>query len=681
MHDAVLFLRSFTIVLAVAAVTTIVFHRLRWPVVLGYILAGLLVGPHVPFPMVADEGVVKILSELGVILLMFVLGLEFSIGKLVKNAPTAGVTAVLQCALMTWLGFLVGRAFGWTPLESIFTGAIVAISSTTIIAKVFDERKVGGRLRELVVGILLIEDLIGIVLMAALTAIATGAGVSTGAIAGTVGRLALFLAALTGIGFFVVPKVIRVVLRAGRKETVVVTSIALCFGTAYVAHLAGYSVALGAFLAGSLVAESGKAPEVEHLVEPIRDLFAAVFFVSVGLMIDPALIVEHWRAVVVLSLVVIVGKFVSVTIGSFVTGAGARTSIQAGMAVTQIGEFSFIIASLGLALGAIGAHIYPVAVAVSAVTTLTTPLLIGTSDGLAAFVDRKLPHAFQTYSALYAGWLERLRTSQYKRRSVGAWRVVAWLALDAVLLIALILGITLGADRMIDWLGGRLPLGGTGLIAVAATLAVLLAAPLVIGIGRLTGRLGRVLAATALPVARKGVDFDQAPRRSLELTIQVLVLILVSLVTLAVTQPFLPRWAGAALFLSLLVGLGLALWRSAADLDSHVRAGSEAVVDALKSYATHEPTTEFQAITRVQDLMPGLGATAAIHLTPTCQGVGKSLAELDLRGKTGATVLAIRRAGTAIPNPGPDERLMDGDILAVTGTVDALVAARAALVG
>ncbi|HVX89435.1 MAG TPA: cation:proton antiporter, partial [Gemmatimonadales bacterium] len=152
MHHAAIFIRSLTIVLGVAAVTTIVFQRLRWPVVLGYILAGLLVGPHVPFPMVADQEVVQILSELGVILLMFVLGLEFSLTKLVRGAPTAGVTALLQCAVMTWLGFLLARAFGWTPLESIFTGAIVAISSTTIIAKVFDERQIGGRLRELVVG-------------------------------------------------------------------------------------------------------------------------------------------------------------------------------------------------------------------------------------------------------------------------------------------------------------------------------------------------------------------------------------------------------------------------------------------------------------------------------------------------------------------------------------------------
>ena len=513
MDQAALFLRSFTIVLGVAAVVTILFQRLRWPVVLGYILAGLLVGPHVPFSLVADPQVVQILSELGVILLMFVLGLEFSLSKLVRVAPTAGVTALLQCGVMTWVGFLVGRMLGWTPLESIFTGAIVAISSTTIIAKVFDERGIGGKLRELVLGILLIEDLIGVVMMAALTAIATGAGLTAGALAGTVGRLALFLAILVGVGFLIVPRLIRLVLKQGRNETIVVTSIALCFGTAYLANAAGYSVALGAFLAGSLVAESGRSAEIEHLVEPVRDLFAAVFFVSVGLTFDPVLVVQHWGAVVVLSLVVITGQMLSVTVGSFLTGAGARTSIQAGMAMTQIGEFSFIIAGLGLALGATREFLYPVTVAVSAVTTLTTPFLIASSDKVAALVDRKLPHAFQTYGALYGAWLEKLSTGRYRRRSVGGWRVARLLLLDTIALTALVIGVSLGAERVVmlmtDALGVGIPVAGT----LATILVAALAVPLIIGIGRLAGRLGRLLAITALPQGptRRGLRPRPAP--------------------------------------------------------------------------------------------------------------------------------------------------------------------------
>src|ERR1041385_1815529 len=456
MSDAALFLKSLTVVLGVAALVTILFQRLRWPVVLGYILAGLIVGPHLPIPLIADPVVVQTLSELGVILLMFVLGLEFSLSKMIRVAPTAGVTALFQGAVMTWLGFLRGRAFGWTTLECIFAGAAISISSTTIIAKVFDERGVGGRLRELVVGILLIEDLVAVVMMAALTAIATGVGLTAGAVGGTLGRLAFFLALLVGLGLFIVPRLVRLVLRQARAETIVVTSIALCFGMASLAHAAGYSVALGAFLAGSLVAESGQGQQIERHVLPIRDLFAAIFFVSVGLMIDPAQLAAHWGAIAVFTGIVVVGNLIGVTLGAFVTGAGSRTAIQAGMSLGQIGEFSFIIAGLGLSLGATRSFLYSVVVAVSALTTLTTPFLISASDGVASWVDRKLPHALQTYAALYGPWPEELRNSDFKRRSVGAWRVVRLLTLDTLALVALILGVTFGADPVLGGLKGAL---------------------------------------------------------------------------------------------------------------------------------------------------------------------------------------------------------------------------------
>jgi K+:H+ antiporter len=293
MHETHRFLEALALVLGTAAVTTVLFQRLRQPVVLGCLLAGVLVGPHVAFPLFADPETIHTLSELGVILLMFALGLEFRLGKLVGLAPTAGVTALLQCSIMFWLGFVIGRAFGWTPLESATCGALLAISSTTIIAKAFDERKIGGRLRELVVGILIVEDLIAVLLMAGLTAVATGSGLSTGALALTTGRLLAFPIGIVAIGLLAVPRAMRAILGLDRAETTLVASIGICFGIAFLAQLAGYSVALGAFLAGSLVAESGSAHVIEKLVQPVKDLFAAVFFVSVGMLIDPALAAER----------------------------------------------------------------------------------------------------------------------------------------------------------------------------------------------------------------------------------------------------------------------------------------------------------------------------------------------------------------------------------------------------
>ncbi|HEX9610999.1 MAG TPA: cation:proton antiporter [Gemmatimonadales bacterium] len=682
MPDVHEFLKSLTVVLAVAAVTTVVFQRLRQPVVLGYIIAGLIVGPHVPIPLIADRAVVQILSELGVILLMFSLGLEFSLAKLVRVGPTAGVTAVIQAGFMAWLGFLTGRLFGWTVLESVFTGAMIAISSTTIIAKVFDEQGIGGRLRELVVGILLFEDLIAVVFMAALTAVATGAGLSAGAIAVTVGQLALFLLALLAVGMLVVPRFIRLVVRIGRAETTLVASVGICFALAFVAQEFGYSVALGAFLAGSLVAESGRAEDVEHLVRPVRDMFAAIFFVSVGLLIDPALVARHWRAVVVLTGVVIGGNIVGVGFGAFLTGSGVRTAIQAGMSLAQIGEFSFIIAGLGLALGATGEFLYPVAVAVSAVTTLTTPWLIRVAEPVAELVDRKLPRPLQTFAALYGAWLERLRAASAARRVAGIGRLVQLLILDAAVLSALIVTVALQLDTAAGALVSAVGIGTTAARVLVVVAACAASVPLILGIGRLSRRLGTTLAELALPHMVGKADLDAAPRRALVLTLQLGVASVTGILVVAITQPFLPSYAGPLVLAALLAGFGVAIWRSATDLQSHVRAGAQAVVAALTAYARAgggggAPAP--QLLADVNRLLPGLGTPVAITVGERSPCVGQSLADLNLRGRTGATVLAISRNCESIAVPGAGERLQAGDVVALTGTQDAIAAAKTEL--
>lgn len=678
MHDMQEFLRSLTVVLAVAALTTVVFQRLRQPVVLGYIIAGLIVGPHVPIPIVADPGIIQTLSELGVILLMFSLGLEFHLAKLVRVGPAAGFTAVIETSLMAWLGFLAGRAFGWTVLESVFAGAIVAISSTTIIAKAFDEQGIRGRLREMVVGILLIEDLIAIVVMAVLTAVATGARVSAGGVAGTVGRLVMFLVGLLVVGILVVPRFIRYVTRMGRVETTLVASIGICFATAYIAQRFGYSVALGAFIAGSLVAESGKGDEIEHLVRPVRDVFAAIFFVSVGMLIDPALVAQHWVAVLVLSAVVIVGKITGVSVGAFLAGSGTRTAVQAGMSLAQIGEFSFIIAGLGLSLGVNRGFLYPVAIAVSALTALSTPWLIRASTPSAAFIDRRLPRPLQTFAALYGSWLERLRAQSTTRAGVrGARRFVGLLTLDSAVLSGLIVAISLEFGTIAAAVARTLhiaPAIARGII-VAATAAAAL--PLVIGIGRLSRGLGRSLAETALPKAVGKADLDAAPRRALGVTLQLGIALIAGMVVVAITQVFLPSYSGPLVLFLVLAGFGVAIWRSVRDLEGHVRAGAQAVVAALGRYArAGSPAPGIEALADVNRLLPGLGEPVAVRLDSTSGAVGQSLADLNLRGRSGATVLAISRNGEDIVVPAADERLQAGDVLALAGSHEAIETAK-----
>jgi CPA2 family monovalent cation:H+ antiporter-2 len=679
-------LKSLAVVLGVAAVTGVVSRRLHQPVVLGYLVAGLVIGPHVPIPFVADPAAVHTMSELGVVLLMFSLGLEFSLRKLFRVGPSVAVTAIVQCSLLLWLGFATGRIFGWTLRESLFTGAIIAISSTTIIAKAFEEQGITGKLRELVVGVLIVEDLIAILLMATLTAIATGAGLSPVSLARTTARLGVFLVALVVVGLLVVPRAIRRITATGRPEGTIVASMGLCFGTALLARTLGYSVALGAFIAGSLIAESGEERTIEQLVQPVRDVFAAVFFVSVGMMIDPALIVRHWLPIAAITCVVVVGKIVSVSLGAFLTGNGTRTSIQTGMSLAQIGEFSFIIAGLGLSLKATGEFLYPVAVSVSAITTLLTPWLIRASGPFATWVDRRLPQRLQTFVVLYGSWLERLRgTGAKSAQALRLRRLVRLLLLDAGVIAAIVVTTALGASTLRDYLVGEGLLTDAGARGLVIAVAGGLAAPFCIGLARVGRKLAVTIAQLALPSVvdergeSVGLDLAAAPRQALVVTLQLGLMLLVGIPLVAITQPFLPGFHGAELLLAILLVLVIASWRTAKNLQGHVRAGAQVVVEAIARQSHLAPSGPVDVPPALGAILQGLGQPEVIALAPGCAADGKTLGELNLRGSTGATVLAISRGESAILIPPASESLFAGDIVAVAGTHDAVAAARTLL--
>jgi len=676
--DAYVFLEALTVVLCTAGATTLLFKRLRQPVVLGYIVAGLIVGPHVPIPIVASRDVVFTLSEAGVILVMFSLGLEFSLKKLSDVGPTAGLTAVIESSIMAWLGFLAGRALGWEAQECLFLGAIVAISSTTIIAKAFGEQGIRGKLRELVVGILIVEDLIAILLMALLTAIASDSGLSAGTLLRSGARLSAFLVGLIAVGLISIPRLVRMAVRTGSAETTLVASVGICFAGALLAHAFGYSVALGAFVAGSMVAESGESRTVERLVQPVRDLFAAIFFVSVGMLIDPRMIAEHWRAVAVLTPLVILGKVLGVSVGAFLAGNGTRTSIQAGMSLAQIGEFSFIIAGLGIALRATGVHLYSIAVAVSAITTLTTPWLIRLADPVASYVDRKLPRSLQTYAALYGSWIEQARASaRVKTTRTAVRRLALFLLLDGVLLGGVIIGAALSAEKLAEFAASRLALEPAPARALVIAAAVVVAAPFAVGIWRIARRLGVLLAEAALPAARAGAtDLAAAPRRALVVTLQLAAILLAGLPILALTQPLVPGWPIPAALAALLVVLGFFLARRAADLQGHVRAGSQVLAEALLAHSRKGAAQRADhVLDDVRALLPGLGEPIAVRIENDSVAVGKTLSDLRLRGRTGASVLAIARSAGGTVAPTAEVVLQAGDILALAGTQEAVRAA------
>jgi monovalent cation:H+ antiporter-2, CPA2 family len=680
--DAHTFLQNLALVFCVAAVTTVVFHRLRQPVVFGYLLAGMIVGPHVPIPFAADESTVRTLSELGVILLMFSLGLEFSLRRVARIAATSGLAAFAETSVMLALGFTAGQLMGWSVIESVFTGAIVAISSTTIIAKAFAEHGVAGRVRSVVFGILIVEDLIAILLVATLTAVAAG-GLSAGALATTSLRLSIFLVGLIGVGLALVPRMMRAVVRAGRPEMTLVAAVGICFAASLLALTFGYSVALGAFIAGSLVAESGDAKVIQPLVQPVRDLFVAIFFVSVGMMIDPGVLAHHAGAVAILVLVVLVGKVVAVSAGAFLTGSALKPSVQAGVSLAQIGEFSFIIAGVGVTTGAIRPFLYPVAIAVSAVTTLTTPWLIRAAGPVALWVDRKLPKPVQTFVTLYASWIARLRESKpVQGARTRTHRMVRLIVVDALLIAAIVIAAAVEMERLTMLIRGLAGVSDTVARFIVAAAGAILAVPLVAGLVRVAHQLAFALAVRAIPEAVGGrVDFARAPRATFVTTLHIGILLAAGAPLLVVTQFVFGGTPSVALLGALAGIVTVAFWRSARDLQGHARAGAEAIVAALASQMAAHATSEelSRTMEHMSMVLPGLGEPVPIRLEASSPAVGHTLAELNLRGLTGATVLSISHAeGTEGPTvvPTGKERLHAGDIIAVAGPHEAIASAR-----
>ena len=680
MHGTGSFLYTLAVVCCVAAVTTVLCQRIRLPVVFGYLLAGMIVGPHMPVSLVADPATVSSLAEIGVVLLMFSIGLEFSLRRMLRLAPVSGLVALLETTAMFGLGVAVAQLLGWTPLERIFTGAVVAISSTTIIARAFREHPVEHAVRETVFGILVFEDLIAILMLAALSALGRGEALSAREIGGTVLQLATFLAALIGAGLLVVPRLMRAVVRLRRDETTLVTTVGLAFAAALLAVAFGYSVALGAFLMGALVAESGTQHAVEKLLAPLRDFFAAVFFVAVGMSIEPGLVAQHWGAVLALAVVVMAGKVLTVSVAAFLSGRGVNTSVRAAMSLAQIGEFSFIIAGVGAASGAVGAQLLPVAVAASALTTLATSPLIAVSAAAAARVDRTLPAPLQTFVALYGTWYDAMRRGSAPQYRSRVRHLAGLIALDVAVLLGIVIAAAVEMPRGValahSWIGAG-PDAARLLVLALATLA---AAPLVLGLFRSAGLLGASLAERALPLPARGADFGFAPRRALTVALQGALLLLALVPVVSVAQPFLPPLRGAAALLALLLVLGALLWRSAAHLQGHAEAGAQLLVSALRhQMSAIETHAEALPIEHAAELLPGMGAPVAVAIAAEHAAAGQTLRALNLRARTGAAVLAITRGEERILIPRGSDTLRAGDVLALAGTRGSVAAAVAQL--
>lgn len=392
------------LILAAAGVTTLLFKRLHQPMVLGYILAGLLVGPQINLlPTISDVESIKIWGDIGVIFLLFSLGLEFSFKKLLKLGGSAAITGLIEVTAMLLTGYIVGQLMGWSLMDSLFLGGIIAISSTTIILKAFDELELKRRkFAGLVMGVLIVEDLVAVLLLVLLSTMAISNQFAGQEMLWSVYKLVIFLAIWFISGIYLLPTFFRKTAKLMNDESLLLASLSFCFVMVVLASSAGFSAALGAFVMGSILAETPVGEKIEHLIQPLKNLFGAVFFVSVGMLIDPAMILKYAIPVLILTLVVVVGKSVYVTLGALASGQPLKQSVQSGMSMAQIGEFSFIIADLGQGLGVTSSFLYPIAVGVSVITTFSTPLTMKLSEPVHLWLERKLPerwlHVINRYS-------------------------------------------------------------------------------------------------------------------------------------------------------------------------------------------------------------------------------------------------------------------------------------------
>lgn len=387
------FISDLALILISAGLVTLVFKRLKQPLVLGYIVAGFLAGPHMPYtPSVCDMSSIRTWADIGVIFLMFTLGLEFSFKKIVKMGvgPVIAACSVMFC--MMSVGSAVGHFFNWGTMNSLFLGGMLAMSSTTIIYKAFDDlglrqQKFSGE----VLSVLILEDILGILLMVVLSAVAVSRRFEGMELVGSLFKLGFFLVLWFVVGLYLIPIFLRKAHKWLNRETLLVVSIGLCFLLVVMANKAGYSSAFGAFMMGSILAETVEAERIERVVSPVKDLFGAIFFVSVGMLVDPAVLAQYWLPILVICLAIMVGQAIFGTSSFLISGQPLRTAIQGGFSLAQIGEFAFIIASLGISLHVTDDFLYPVVVAVSIITTFFTPYMIRAARPVCDMVERIVP--------------------------------------------------------------------------------------------------------------------------------------------------------------------------------------------------------------------------------------------------------------------------------------------------
>ena len=628
------------LILVTAAIAVLIFRILKQPLVLGYLVAGFLAGSEFDFfPTVKDMNSVKVWAEIGVIFLLFSLGLEFSFKKLMKVGGTASITALTQIITMVALGYFVGQMMDWGKMNSLFLGVILSISSTTIILKTFDElgvktQKFAGN----VIGALIVQDILAILMMVLLSTVAVSQQFSGSELIQSVLKLVFFLTIWFVAGIFFIPTLLKKAKHLLTDEMLLIVSLALCLLMVLFAANVGFSPALGAFIMGSIIAETTQAEHIEHLVKPVKDLFGAVFFVSVGMLIDPEMLLKYAFPVGILTLVVILGQSLSSTIGALLSGQPLKQSIQTGMSLSQIGEFSFIIATLGMTLNVTSDFLYPIVVAVSAITTFTTPFMVKFSTPLSIFLEKKLPRR-------WVKKIERYSANTEAIKSVSTWQIVLKAYLTQVIIHSIIIvAIILLSSKYILPLVEDSRFGN----AIAALITVVILSPFL----------------WALSLRRVAVEQVQELMqvRKYQGPIIVLVFFRIALTLFyfgfVLNEFFSPVIAIIALVIGIVsyILFPKKLHSFYNKIEGHF----------LKNFNDREITK--QANKRQNVLSPWDGHMADLIIAKESNLAGKTLEELKIREQFGINIASIKRGDVTINIPIRTERLFPGDEINIIGT-------------
>lgn len=627
------------LILMTAGIAVLIFKKIKQPLVLGYLIAGFLAGNHFDFfPSVKDIKSVEVWAEIGIIFLLFSLGLEFSFKKLMKVGGTASITAITQIITMIAIGYGVGQLMDWGTMNSIFLGVILSVSSTTIILKTFDELGVKSqKFAGIVLGSLIVQDLVAILMMVLLSTIAVSQQFSGSELLGSVLKLVFFLTLWFVGGIFFIPTLLRKAKSLLTDEMLLIISIALCLVMVTLAANVGFSPALGAFIMGSVIAETTQAEHIEHLVKPVKDLFGAVFFVSVGMLINPDTLYEYALPVAVLTLVTIIGQSVSSTIGALLSGQPLKQSVQTGMSLSQIGEFSFIIATLGATLNVTSDFLYPIVVAVSAVTTFTTPFMVRYSTPFSEYLSRKLPRK-------WVKRIERFSANAQSIKSVSNWQIVlrAYLLQIAIHSIIIVAAILLSSTYLLPIVSGN--------------------------------RFGHVLGAVITLIAISPFLWALSLRRVA--VKQVIVLMQQRKYRGPIIMMVLFRFVLTLFFLGLLLNVffspKIALIALVAALVAYV------IFPKNLNKLYHKIESRFlsnlndREITKAKitrsDLIPWDEHMAFFDIAAASNVAGKTLQELQFREQLGINIAFIKRGEVMINIPSRNERLFPGDEVCVIGS-------------